>query len=81
MRATPKKRLSIDAYRKTMCGWMAQATWLLEPIWRAMKAEVLKSRAIQTDDTTVPVLDRRLDRARIARLWVYLGDREHPYII
>ena len=60
---------------------MAQAAWLLEPIWKAMKAEVLKSRVIQTDDTTVPVLDRRLDRARTARLWVYLGDRDHPYIV
>ena len=64
-----------------MCGWMAQSAWLLEPIWKAMKAEVLKSRVIQTDDTTVPVLDRRLDRARTARLWVYLGDREHPYAV
>lgn len=46
-----------------------------------MKSEVLKSRVIQTDDTTVPVLDRRLDQARTARLWVYLGDCEHPYAI
>ncbi|MDB5352722.1 MAG: Transposase family protein [Planctomycetota bacterium] len=60
---------------------MAQAAWLLEPIWKAMKAEVLKSRVVQTDDTTVPVLDRRLDRARTARLWVYLGDRDHPYLL
>jgi transposase len=64
-----------------MCGWMAQSAWLLEPIWRAMRAEVLKSRVIQTDDTTLPVLDRRLDRARTARLWVYLGDRDHPYAL
>ncbi|WP_206108265.1 IS66 family transposase [Paludisphaera soli] len=74
-------RHGVELSRKTMCGWMAQAAWLLEPIWRVMRAEVLKSRVIQTDDTTVPVLDRRLDRARTARLWVYLGDREHPYAI
>jgi transposase len=63
-------RHGVALSRKTMCGWMAQSAWLLEPIWKAMRAEVLKSRAIQTDDTTVPVLDRRLDRARTARLWV-----------
>jgi transposase len=74
-------RHGAELSRKTMCGWMAQAAWLLEPIWRAMRAEVLKSRVVQTDDTSVPVLDRRLDRARTARLWVYLGDREHPYAV
>jgi transposase len=29
----------------------------------------------------VPVLDRRLDRTRPGRLWVYLGDRDHPYSV
>jgi transposase len=74
-------RHGVELSRKTLCGWMAQSAWLLEPIWKAMKAEVLRSRVIQTDDTTVPVLDRRSDRARTARLWVYLGDRDHPYIV
>ena len=74
-------RHGADISRKTMCGWMAESAWLLEPIWKAMRAEVLKSRVIQTDDTTVPVLDRRLSRARTARLWVYLGDRGHPYAV
>lgn len=60
-------RHGVELSRKTMYGWMTQAAWLLQPIWRAMKAEVLKSRVIQTGDTTVPVLDRRLDRARTAR--------------
>jgi transposase len=74
-------RHGVELSRKTMCGWMAQCAWLLGPIWKAMRAEVLKSRVVQTDDTTVPVLDRRLDRTGTARLWVYLGDREHPYVL
>ena len=74
-------RHGVDISRKTLCGWMAQSAWLLEPVWKAMKAEVLKSPIIQTDDTTVPVLDRSLGRARTARLWVYLGDRDHPYTV
>jgi transposase len=67
--------------RKSMGGWLAQAAWLLEPIWKAMRSEVLKSLVVQTDDTTVPVLDRRLDRTRTSRLWAYLGDRDHPYAV
>jgi transposase len=74
-------RHGVEISRKTMCGWMAESAWLLEPIWRAMKAGVLKSRVVQTDDTTVPVLDRRLDRARTGRLWVYLGDHDRPYAV
>jgi transposase len=74
-------RHGAEISRKTMCGWMGRSAWLLEPIWRAMRAEVLESRVIQTDDTTVPVLDRRLHRARTARLWVYLGDGDHSYCV
>jgi transposase len=74
-------RHGVELSRKTLCGWMAQSAWLLKPIWKAMRAVVIKSRVIQTDDTTVPVLDRRLDRACTARLWVYLGDREHPHVV
>jgi hypothetical protein len=74
-------RHGVEISRKTMCGWMAQSAWMLEPIWKAMKAELLRSHVVQTDDTPVPVLDRRLDRTRTARLWVYLGDRDHPYAV
>jgi hypothetical protein len=44
-------------------------------------AGVLKSPVVQTDDTPVPVLDRRLDRTRQVRLWVYLGVRDQPYAV
>ena len=74
-------RHGVGISRKTMCGWMAQSAWLLEPIWKAMKAAVLKSLVVQTDDTPVPVQDRRLDRTRQGRLWVYLGDRNRPYAV
>ena len=46
-----------------------------------MTAEVLASKVIHTDDTPVPVLDRSLERTRTARLWVYVGDREHPFTV
>jgi Transposase IS66 family len=42
---------------------------------------VLSSRAVQTDDTPVPVLDRERTRTRTSRIWTYVGDRNRPYIV
>jgi len=36
---------------------------------------------VQTDDTPVPVLDAELTRTRTGRIWTYVGDRNHPYIV
>jgi len=36
---------------------------------------------VQTDDTPVPVLDPELPRTRTGRIWTYVGDAEHPYIV
>lgn len=54
---------------------------LLKPIYDLMVAEVLRSKVIHTDDTTVPVLDPSLPRTRTARFWVYVGDVRHPYTV
>ena len=40
---------------------------------------VLASAVVHTDDTPLPVQDRARDQTRLGRLWVYLGDDEHPY--
>jgi hypothetical protein len=42
---------------------------------------LLGSKVIATDDTTVKVLDRKLDFARIGRMWPYLGDLDHPVTV
>ena len=42
---------------------------------------VIQSKAIHTDDTPVPVLDRRLTKTRTGRLWVYIGDKDNPYTV
>jgi hypothetical protein len=41
----------------------------------------LTSKAVQTDDTPVPVLDRERTRTRTGRIWTYVGDRKSPYIV
>jgi hypothetical protein len=42
-----------------------------------MKAFVLESKVVGTDDTPVKVLDRNLPQTRKGRIWPYIGDRNH----
>ena len=72
-------RHGVDLSRKTLCDWVLQSAWLLEPVVNAMKREVMQSYCINTDDTPVPVQDT--GKTHRAYLWVYIGDRDHPYTI
>jgi hypothetical protein len=64
-----------------MCGWMGSCADLASPLYELMKNRVLDSKALQTDDTPVPVLDPDLPRTRTGRIWTYVGDDEHPYTV
>lgn len=75
------ERHGVELSRKTMCDWMAACAELVSPVWERMKEAVLASKAVQTDDTPVPVLDRELTRTRTGRIWTYVGDRNRPYIV
>lgn len=75
------ERHGVDISRKTMGGWMGQSAALLDPLYQSLKDVLLESKVIGTDDTTVKVLDRKLDFARTGRIWPYLGDNEHPVIV
>jgi transposase len=75
------ERHGVQISRKTMGGWMAQCAGLLDPLYRSMKKELLGSKVIGTDDTSVKVLDRKLPFARIGRIWPYVGDCHHPVIV
>ncbi len=74
-------RHGVEISRKTMGGWMARCAGLLEPLWRAAKKELFLSHVIGTDDTSVKVLDPKLEFARIGRIWPYVGDARHPVIV
>ena len=75
------ERAGLDIARSTMCDWVRHVADLLEGVWRHMKAEVLLSGLIQTDDTPVKVQDEKRETLRTSRLWVYLGDHEHPSVV
>jgi len=75
------RRQGVELSRQTMCDWMAQSADLSSPVYELMKDQVLSSKAVQTDDTPVPVLDPELPRTRTGRIWTYVGDAEHPYTV
>ncbi len=74
------RRHGVELPRQTTCDWMAVVASLLEPIWKVMDRLVLQSLVVQSDDTTVTVLDPVLGRF-VGRLWVSLGDRDHRYVV
>jgi transposase len=65
--------------RQTLCDWCAAAAHLLTCLVDLMRREVLSSRVIHTDDTPVDYLEGKQNKPRTGRLWVYRGDRHHPY--
>ena len=71
-------RFGIDLSRSTLCDWVMQCAFLLQPIVELMKTEaLLPGIRIFTDDTTVPVLAK--GKTHTGRLWVYVGGgRENP---
>jgi transposase len=75
------RRSGVELSRSTMCDWMAVAAELLEPIVKRMLALVLTSKVVQNDDTTVPVQDHEGRGIKTGRLWVSIGDHDHPYTV
>jgi transposase len=71
-------REGLELDRSTLCDWVGQAAWLLDPIVAAVCAHVFAAEKIHGDDTTVPVLAPGLGRTKTGRLWVYVRD-DRPY--
>jgi transposase len=70
------KRHGVTLSRKTMCDWMRRCAELVVPLYELMKQRVLSSKAVQTDDTPVGVLDPELTRTRTGRIWTYVTVHE-----
>lgn len=69
-------RSGVEISRSTMCGWVATAADLLEPIVAHMRQTVLGSKVIHSDDTPITVQDRRHPQgSRKGYVWVYGGDQ------
>jgi transposase len=76
------ERHGLELSRQTMCGWVLASAHLLEPVVETMKAGVLESKVIHTDDTRVTVKHPgKGGGTHTGRLWIYLGDVNHPYTV
>jgi transposase len=73
------KRQGVVLPRSTTCDWMAACADLLRPLYDLMVANVLLSRWLHTDDTTVKNLGHEPGTTDKAHLWGYWGDRDHPH--
>src|ERR1700723_1636432 len=49
-------RDGVDLDRSTLCDWVGQAAWLLQPIVDGIRRHVFAAEKIHGDDTTVPGL-------------------------
>lgn len=67
--------------RSTLCGWVAAAADLAQPLSHRMADLVRESRILWTDDTSVKMIDPLFDAAQTARFWAYIGDEAHPYSV
>lgn len=74
-------RHGLDLSRKTLCGWVLAAAMKLEPLVDWMKAKVLASHVIHTDDTPVRVRGQDMNGPFTGRFWAYMGDLAHPYSV
>ena len=71
-------RDGVELDRSTLCDWVGQAAWLLDPVAATIRNHVFAAEKIHGDDTTVPVLAPGLGRTKTGRLWVYVRD-DRPF--
>ena len=71
-------RDGVELDRSTLCDWVGQAAWLLDPVAATIHRHVFAAEKIHGDDTTVPVLAPGLGRTKTGRLWVYVRD-DRPF--
>jgi hypothetical protein len=60
---------------------MAASANVLKPLYKLMLTQVLLGRVVQTDETRVPVLQPGSKQTKPGRLWVFVGDRDHPHTV
>jgi transposase len=71
------RREGLELPRSTLCDWVAECSWLLQPIAEQMRQEVLAGGVIQSDDTRLRYQDPERGRqCRNGYLWVYVGDQQ-----
>jgi transposase len=71
------ERQGFEIARSTQSIWCGDAADSVNPLYKVMAARGRQSHVVATDDTTFPMQAK--DKTAKARMWVYVGDDEHPY--
>ena len=67
-------RYGVAIAKSTMCGWLAALNVLLDPVYQAVRQQVLASHLIFSDDIPIDMLDPQTEGGSItARFWSYRG--------
>lgn len=76
------RRESIAISRRTLDGWLMQvAAESLEPVYEALKADLLGREVIFTDDTPVRLQVKGNGKTKQARMWAYRGSTGPPVVV
>jgi transposase len=68
------RRLGLDIAVSTLADQVKWCTDLLQPVWRALLAEVIDARVMHLDGTSLPVQDNEAAGGkRLGALWGYVG--------
>src|SRR5215469_343324 len=70
-------RQGFEIPRATQSVWCGDMADRFEPLWELMAEGVRASHVVGTDDTIMPMLST--GKTANARMWVYVGDDDHPY--
>ena len=70
-------RQGFEISRATQSVWCGDVADLVEPLYQRMAGRVRQSHVVATDDTILPM--QSPGKTKQARMWVYIGDPEHPY--
>jgi transposase len=67
-------RQGIQIDRSVLACWVGYAAAEVKPLWRLMRAELLRSTKLFVDETTAPVLDPGRGRTKKGYFWVLARD-------
>lgn len=68
------KRLGYEIPRSTLGGWQSETCQLLDPLYRALRDQVLASGYLQADETPIAVHDKKKKgKMKKGYHWVYLA--------
>lgn len=73
------RRQKIEIPKATLCGWVKECSDRVEKLLETLKSEMFRSAVLATDDTSVPV--QKKGGTYKGRLWVYIGDFNHPLVL